>query len=68
MLSAGLFQVVFVIAVIDTHLAMIDLEDAIDERAQKVAVMADEDDRAGKVLQSGEQRFARLDVEMVVRS
>ncbi|MBI4633746.1 MAG: hypothetical protein HY742_07635 [Deltaproteobacteria bacterium] len=67
MLSAGLFQVVFVIAVIDTHFATIDLENAIDETAQEVAVVADEDDRARKVLQNGQQRFVRLDVEMVGR-
>ena len=50
MLPAGLFQVVFVMTVINTHLAMIDFEDAVDEAAQEVAVMADEHNRAGKVL------------------
>ncbi len=66
-LPAGLFQAAFVIAVIDAHLAVIALEDAVDETAQEVAVVADEDDRAGKVLQGDERRFARLDVEMVGR-
>jgi len=50
MLPAGLFQVVFVIAIVNKHPAMIDFEDAVDETAQEVTVMADEHDRSGKVL------------------
>ena len=37
MFPAGLLQIVFVIAVINTHLAMINFEDAVDETAQEVA-------------------------------
>ena len=58
MFPAGLLQIVFVIAVINTHLAMINFEDAVDETAQEVAVMADEHNRAGKILQRGQQCFA----------
>ena len=50
MLPAGLFQVVFVIAIVNAHLTMINFEDAIDETTQEVAIMADEHNRAGKVL------------------
>ncbi|MDD5343375.1 MAG: hypothetical protein PHW12_03025 [Smithella sp.] len=49
MFPPGLLQIVFVIAVINTHLAMINFEDAVDETAQEVAVMADEHNRAGKI-------------------
>jgi hypothetical protein len=48
MLPAGLLQIIFVITIVDTHLAMINFEDAIDETAQEVAVMADEHNRTGK--------------------
>ena len=57
MLPAGLLQVVFVITIVNPHLTMINFEDAIDETAQEVAVMADEHNRAGKVLQCGKQRL-----------
>ena len=48
--ASGFFQVVFVITVVNSHLTMINFEDAVDEAAQEVAVMADEHDCAGKVL------------------
>ena len=54
---SGLFQVVFVMAVVDPHLAVINFKNAVNEAAQKVAVVADQDDGAGKVLQRGKQRF-----------
>jgi hypothetical protein len=38
-------KVVVIIAVADPHLAVIDLKDPIDEAAEKVPVMADQDDR-----------------------
>lgn len=50
MLPAGLLQVVFVTAVVNAHLAMIYFQDTVDQTAQKVAVMADEHNRTGKVL------------------
>lgn len=58
MLPAGLFQIVFVIPIVNKHPAMIDFEDPVDETAQKVPVMTDEYDRAGEVPQGGQERFA----------
>jgi hypothetical protein len=58
MLPAGLFQVVFIIPVVNQHPAVIDFEDAVDQTAQEVTVMADQYDRAGEVLQGGQERFA----------
>ena len=58
MLPAGLLQIVFVITIVNTHLSMINFEDAVDETSQEVAVMADEHNRAGKILQRGKQCFA----------
>ena len=66
-LTTGLFEVVVVVAVVDAHLPAIDFEDAVDEAAQEVAVMADEDHRTGEVLQGCQQRFPGLDVEVVRR-
>jgi len=54
MLPAGLLQIVFIITIVNTHLAMINFENTVDETAQEVAVMADEHHRAGKVLQRGQ--------------
>jgi hypothetical protein len=50
MLPAGLFQEVFVTAIVNNHLTMINFEDTVDQSAQKVTVMADEYNRARKVL------------------
>ena len=58
MLPAGLLQIIFVITIVNMHLSMINFEYAIDETAQEVAVMADEYNRTGKVLQRGKQCFA----------
>jgi hypothetical protein len=58
MFPAGFLQIVFVITIVNPHLTMINFKDAIDETAQEVAVMADEHNRTGKVLQRGKQCFA----------
>ena len=50
MFPSGRLQIVFVIAIVNTHFTMINFKYAIDETAQEVAVMADEHNRAGKVL------------------
>ena len=63
----GLAQVVFVIALVDPHLAVVDLKDPVDQAAQEVAVMADQHDRAGELLQGVQQHLAGLDVEVVGR-
>ena len=47
---AGPAQVVVVIALKDPHFTMIDLKDPVDEAAQKVPVMADQDNCAVKIL------------------
>jgi hypothetical protein len=67
MFPSGRLQIVFVIAIVNAHLTMIDFENAVDETAQEVAVMADKHNRTGKVLQGGKQRFAGLDIKMVGR-
>jgi len=48
MFPAGLLQIVFIITIVNTHLAMINFKDAVDETTHEVAVMADEHNRAGK--------------------
>ena len=50
MFPAALLQIVFVIAIVNTHFTMINFKDTVDKAAQEVAVMADEHNRAGKVL------------------
>jgi hypothetical protein len=49
-LPEGLSQIIFVIAIVDKHLTMINFEDAGDETAQEVTIMADEHNCSGKVL------------------
>jgi hypothetical protein len=53
MLPSGLFQIVFVMTIVNTHLTVINFKDAVDETAQEVAVMADEHHRAEMCLRHG---------------
>ena len=53
-----LVQIILVAAVVDPHLAMVDLEDPIHQVAQEMAVMADQHHRAGEVLQGVQQDLA----------
>ena len=64
---AGLAQVVVIIAFIDPHLAVIDLKDPIDEAAQKVPVMTDQDDRSFKLLQGLKKDLPGMDIQVVGR-
>jgi len=46
-----LVQVVGVITLIDTHLAVVDLVDMVDKGAEKVAVVADQHHGTAEILQ-----------------
>ncbi len=65
--SMGLFQVIVVIPLVDPHLAVVDLEDPVHQRAQEVAVMADQHDGAGEVPEGVQEDFPGLDVQVVGR-
>ena len=65
--DVGPAKVVVVIAVVDPHPAVIDLKDPVDEAAEKVPVMADQDDRAVELLQGRKQDLAGQDVQVVGR-
>ena len=60
-------QIVFVVAGVDVHGAVLDLEDARAERVEEVAVVGDEDDGAGEVADGFEQNFLGAQVEVVGR-
>lgn len=50
MFTAGLFQIIVVLSIVDAHVAMIDFEDAVDQASQKMAVMTDKHNRSGEFL------------------
>src|SRR5215831_3571214 len=47
------------------YLAVRDEPEAVGDEREQMPVMADEDDGAGEVVERGDQRLARFDVEMV---
>ena len=59
--------VVVEIAVIGVHRAVLDQPQPVGGGLEQMAVMRDQDDGAGKVVQRMDQRFAAVDVEMVGR-
>ncbi len=64
--TLGIFtQIIFVIALVNPHLAVVDFEDPVRQRAQEVAVVAYEHYGAAVFLQGSKEDLPALDVEVV---
>ena len=67
LLRLALAEIVVVVAAVADQLALADLDDAADELVQELAVVRDQQDRAGVGLQVVLEPQQRLEVEMVGR-
>ena len=63
----ALFEVVVVVAAVTDELALADFHDAANEPVEKFAVVRDDDNRAGIILQIILKPEQRLEVEMIRR-
>src|SRR6266568_446127 len=65
MMSLG--KVIIIVAFIHPHLAMINLKNTINQQAEKVSVVADQNNRPREVFECFQQHLAGADIEMIGR-
>ena len=63
--ALGFADIVFVAALVDDHLAVINFKHPAHKTTEKIAVMAHQHHRAGKLIKSLQQYLARLKIKMI---